>query len=127
MDTIAQFKKLIIIDLILAIVMLITASLSPEEYYNFMVDTLVIISETTMLLIAAILTFLYFISLYLCYKFNSLGKNIYILTFVSMLILALFMDYASTGLEYSLTSLGGAVSGVIIYMMIYTEIKDKFT
>ena len=127
MDTIAQFKKLIILDLILTIVMIITGFFSPEEYTNFMLDRLVIINETTMLLIAAILTFLYFISLYLCYKFNSLGKNIYILTFVSALILTLFMDYASTGLEISLTSLGGAVSGVIIYMMIYTEIKDKFT
>ena len=127
MDTIAQFKKLIIIDLILSIMMIIAASLSPQEYANFMMDTLVIISETTMLVIVAILTFLYFISLYLCYKFNSLGKNIYILTFVSTLFFVLFMDYASTGLEISLTSLGGAVSGVIIYMMIYTEIKDKFT
>tara|TARA_B100001057_G_scaffold213003_1_gene213348 strand:+ start:729 stop:1112 length:384 start_codon:yes stop_codon:yes gene_type:complete len=127
MDTIAQFKKIIILDLILTIVMIITGFFSPEEYTNFMLDTLVIINETTMLLIAAILTFLYFISLYLCYKFNSLGKNIYILTFVSTLFFVLFMDYASTGLEISLTSLGGAVSGVIIYMMIYTEIKDKFT
>jgi len=126
MEITNHFKKLIIIDLILAIVMLIAAVFSPQEYSDFTIDTLVIISETTWIVVAMILVFLYFISLYLCYKFNSLGKNIYIITFVSSLILTLFMDFAMTGLEYSLTVLGGVVTGMIIYMMLYTEIKDKF-
>ena len=127
MDTTNHFKKLIILDLIVIVVMFIASSFSPQEYIDFMMDTVVILSETTYLVISSILLFLYLISLYLCYKFNSLGKNIYIITFVSSLILMLFSDVAMTGLETSLTSLGGVVSGMIIYMMLYTDVKDKFT
>ena len=126
MNTINLFKNLIVIDLLIAIVMIITSLFTPEEYVNFTLNSIVLMSEITFSMFTLIFLFLYFVSLYLCYKFSSLGKNLYIITFVGTNLLLLFTDVAMTGLETSLTSLGGMLSGMIIYMLIFTDIKDRF-
>jgi len=126
MDTINIFKKLIVIDLLISVIMIITSLFSPEEYVNFTLNSIVLMSEITFGMFSLIFLFLHFVSLYLCYKFNSLGKNLYIITFVGANLLILFTDVAMTGLETSLTSIGGMLSGMIIYMLIFTDVKDRF-
>ena len=126
MDTINLFKKLIVIDLLIAVIMIIASLFSPEEYVNFTLNSIVLMSEITFGMFSLIFLFLYFVSLYLCYKFNSLGKNLYIITFVGGNLLLLFTDVAMTGLETSLMSLGGMLSGMIIYMLVFTDVKDRF-
>ena len=126
MDTINLFKKLIVIDLLITVIMIIASLFSPEEYVNFTFNSIVLMSEITFSMFSLIFVFLYFVSLYLCYKFNSLGKNLYIITFVGTNLLLLFTDVAMTGLETSLISLGGMLSGMIIYMLVFTDVKDRF-
>ena len=126
MDTINLFKKLIVIDLLITVIMIIASLFSPEEYVDFMLNSIVLMNEITFGMFSLIFLFLYFVSLYLCYKFNSLGKNLYIITFVGGNLLLFFTDVAMTGLETSLISFGGMLSGMIIYMLVFTDVKDRF-
>ena len=126
MDTTKFFKNLIIIDAILLGVMIILSAFEPVEYIDFMSESISLINSETYDAITLIALFLFIVSLVLSYKLKNLGRSLYLLSTIIMLLIMPIADVASTGLSYSIGSFGSMISGVIIYLMYFSEIKDKF-
>tara|TARA_Y100000389_G_C17057689_1_gene315846 strand:- start:78 stop:461 length:384 start_codon:yes stop_codon:yes gene_type:complete len=126
MDTVKFFKNLIIIDALLFVIIIILMLFEPIEYADFMAETSVIISDTTFSSVALIALLVYIVSLFFCYQLKSLGKSLYLLSFIIGAILGLFSDVALTGLAYTVENVGVLLSGMIIYVMYFSDIKDKF-
>ena len=108
---------------------MITQYVSPEEvtmetiFGNDMLDLFLVI------LILMILIF-HFISLYLLYKFKSIGRKIYVLTsvlFYGLIFVIPFQDILITDrFEYILESTTSILTGVILTMIYLTDIREKF-
>ena len=126
MDIIKFFKNLIIIDAILLGVMIILSAFEPVEYIDFMSQSISLINSETYDAITFIALFLFIVSLFLSYKLKNLGRSLYLLSTIIMHLIMPITDVASTGLSYSIGSFGSMMSGVIIYLMYFSEIKDKF-
>lgn len=126
MDTTKFFKNLIIIDAILLGVMIILSAFEPVEYIDFMSESISLINTETFDAITFIALFLFIVSLFLSYKLKNLGRSLYLLSTIIMLLIMPISDVASTGLSYSIGSFGSMISGVLIYLMYFSEIKDKF-
>ena len=126
MDIIKFFKNLIIIDAILLGVMIILSAFEPVEYIDFMSESISLINSETYDAITFIALFLFIVSLFLSYKLKNLGRSLYLLSTIIMLLIMPISDVALTGLSYSIGSFGSMISGVIIYLMYFSEIKDKF-
>lgn len=124
--TINIFKNLIIIDALFFISLVILSFGEPVEYTDFMAQTLVVISEETFGSIALIFLIVYIASIFFCYKLKSLGKTLYLLSIIVGTILGLFSDVAYTGLIYTVENVGIMLSGTIIYLMYFSDIKNKF-
>ena len=126
MDIIKFFKNLIIIDAILLGVMIILSAFEPVEYIDFMSQSISLINSETYDAITFIALFLFIVSLFLSYKLKNLGRSLYLLSTIIILLIMPISDVALTGLSYSIGSFGSMMSGVIIYLMYFSEIKDKF-
>ena len=126
MDTTKFFKNLIMIDAILLGVMIILSAFEPVEYIDFMSESISLINTETFDAITFIALFLFIVSLFLSYKLKNLGRSLYLLSTIIMLLIMPISDVASTGLSYSIGSFGSMISGVLIYLMYFSEIKDKF-
>ena len=69
----------------------------------------------------------HFFSLYLLYKFKSIGKQIYVYSLVIIIIfLLLFFHDISSGPMYVIDLIGTILSGIILSFLYFTPIKDKF-
>ena len=126
MDTTKFFKNLLIIQAIFFGIVTILSVLEPIEYINFMTESISLINSETYAAISLIILFLFIVSLYLSYRLSSLGRNLYLSSTILTFLILPISDVAFTGLTYSAVSLSSMLSGVIIYLMFFTEIKDKF-
>ena len=120
------FKRIIILDFIAAFILpffggIIEESLypSPEEINFGSIEILVLI-----------LTILYCVNLYFLYTFKPIGKTLYIpllcigygmTFFVPLELLSMPNHY-----WYFLATAGPILSGIIISMIYFTDIKEKF-
>jgi len=128
------FKRIILLDVLIEVSLplfggMITQYVSPEEvtmetiFGNDMLDLFLVI------LILMILIF-HFISLYLLYKFKSIGRKIYVLTsvlFYGLIFVIPLQDILITDrFEYILESTTSILTGVILTMIYLTDIRKKF-
>jgi len=128
------FKRIILLDVLIEVSLplfggMITQYVSPEEvtmetiFGNDMLDLFLVI------LILMILIF-HFISLYLLYKFKSIGRKIYVLTsvlFYGLIFVIPLQDILITDrFEYILESTTSILTGVILTMIYLTDIREKF-
>jgi len=128
------FKRIILLDVLIEVSLplfggMITQYVSPEEvtmetiFGNDMLDLFLVI------LILMILIF-HFISLYLLYKFKSIGRKIYVLTsvlFYGLIFVIPLQDILITDrFEYILESTTSILTGVILAMIYLTDIREKF-
>ena len=78
-------------------------------------------------IIAILAIALYFLNLYLLYKFKNIGKQMYLFLFILGLVLVLLMGInASDPIFYLLDGLGWACSGAILIFLYFTPIKKEF-
>ena len=118
------FKRLILLDLLLIILVIATIFFESEEVFEF--------NETVpipdfFLLIYGIWSLAYFVNLFLLYKFKSIGKQIYLILFIVVVILNLILPpHAADSLLYVLDGLGWANSGAILVFLYFTPIKKEF-
>ena len=71
----------------------------------------------------------YFISLFMLYKFKPIGKKLFVSTFVLSIVIILFepVDYSNYNPVISaLENLLFVVDGIILAMLYFTSIKEKF-
>ena len=91
-------------------------------------------TETTTLEYSSILVLvIYFINLYLLYKFKPIGKTLFIPVFFLVGFFDFFVSYESffltPGYEHIgrlLTGIDYMLIGMIIALLYFTDIKDKF-
>ena len=119
------FKRLILLDLSLLILIFISAFFESEIVIAFNEG----ISQSNDMLgvIALVFLVLYLVNLYLLYKFKNIGKQMYLFLFILGSILVLLMGIgAYDPIFYLLDGLGWANSGAILVFLYFTPIKKEF-
>ena len=119
------FKKLVLLDLLLIILLISTLFFENETIASFNEH----VDQTTDMfgLVALIWLVIWLVSLYFLYKFKKNGKQLYFFTFVFAIILSLLMGAsAQSSISYVLDGLGWANSGAILALLYFSPIKKEF-
>ena len=122
------FKRLILLDLSLLILMIIAVFYESEVVVAFN-ESINPSSDISNMLdwIALIILVLFLVNLYLLYKFKSIGKQMYLFLFIIGSILSLLMGInAADPILYLLDGFGWACSGAILVFLYFTPIKKEF-
>ena len=120
------FKRLILLDLLLIILLVVSVFFESEEVADFNKYFESEFSDS-LLIIFGILMLIYLINLFLLYKFKSIGKQIYFILFIVFIVLSLLLPPTATdSLLYTLEGLGMANSGAILVFLYFSPIKKEF-
>ena len=120
------FKRLILLDLLLIILMVVAFAFESTEVADF---NKYFESEfsNSLLIIGGILMLIYLINLFLLYKFKSIGKQIYIILFIVLLVLSLLSPpNAMDSWLHVIDGLGWATEGAILILLYFSPIKKEF-
>ena len=120
------FKRLVLADLALSILILVTAFFyESEQVINFN-DNYFIMSDS-MAIIYLIISVVWLVNLYFLYNFKKIGKQIFIFLFVITLILILPAgSMAIDATYYVLDYLGATINGAMLVFLYFTPIKKEF-
>ena len=118
------FRRLILLDLSLIILIIIGAFFESETVLKF--NEITTFSDS-LLLIVLVWLLAYFVNLFLLYKFKSIGKQIYLILFIVLMVLSLLSPpNAMDSWLYVLDGLGMANSGAILVLLYFSPIKKEF-
>ena len=122
------FKRLILLDLSLMVLIFISAFFESEIVVAFNEGINQSNNMNDMLgVIALVFLILYLANLYLLYKFKNIGKQMYLFLFSLGSILVLLMGIgAYDPVSYLLDGLSWANSGAILVFLYFTPIKKEF-
>ena len=120
------FKRLILLDLLLIVLIIASFFLQSAEVADFNKYFENDFSNN-LLIVFGIGYLIYIINLFLLYKFKRIGKQIYLVLFIVFVILNLILPpHATDSLLYVLDGLGWANSGAILVFLYFTPIKKEF-
>ena len=120
------FKRLILLDLSLIILIIVAVFFESKEVADFNMYFENDYSNA-LLIIFGIGLLIYLINLFLLYKFKSIGKQIYLILFIVLLVLSLLSPpNAVDSWLYVLDGLGMATSGAILVLLYFSPIKKEF-
>ena len=120
------FKRLVLLDLLLTILIIPAVAFESTEVVDFNKYFESELSNS-LLIIGAILYLVYFINLFLLYKFKSIGKQIYFIFFILIVVLSLLLPPSATdSWFYVIDGLGWANSGAILVFLYFSPIKKEF-
>ena len=126
MDLKRIFKRLILLDLLLIVLIIASVFFESAEVIDFNAYFENDYSNA-LLIIYGIGLLIYLINLLLLYKFKSIGKQIYLILFIVFTVLILLSPpNAMDPLLYVLDGLGMANSGAILVFLYFTPIKKEF-
>jgi len=118
------FKRLVLLDFLIILVIFSAAFFESKEVLNF--NENIPISDSLLMLFGVWLVGT-FVSLYLLYNFKELGKPMYLMLFISELVLSLIMGpLASDAWMFVLEAIRFAISGALIFTLYFTLIKKEF-
>ena len=118
------FKRLILLDFLIILTIIPTMFFESEEVLNFNENFLI---SDSLLILTGIWLLAVLISFYLLYNFKELGKPMYLVLFISELVLSLIMGpLASDAWIFVLEAIRFAISGAIIFTLYFTPIKKEF-
>ena len=120
------FKRLILLDLLLIILLVVSVFFESEEVADF---NKYFESEfsNSLLIIGGILYLIYLINLFLLYKFKSIGKQMYLILFILLIVLTLLSPQSAMDpWLYVIDGLGWANSGAILILLYFSPIKKEF-
>ena len=119
------FKRLILANVFLAIVLIIAAWNVNSQIVLEFNDNFELQDELFFLILFWIIA--YFVSCYLLYNFKKFGRQLFLIVFIlGYLISFLSGPIAFDQLTYVLDSLGTAVNGALLVMLYFTPISKKF-
>ena len=119
------FKRLVLLDLSLIILLFVSVFFESEEVLRFN-ESLNPISNM-ILTLSGIFLLVYLINLFLLYRFISIGKQMYLIVFVLSIILSLIVGVgAADPWSYVIDGLGWSVSGAILVLLYFSPIKKEF-
>ncbi len=120
------FKRLILLDLLLIVLIIASVFFESAEVTDFNTYFENDYSNA-LLIIYGIGLLIYLINLFLLYKFKRIGKQIYLVLFIVFVILNLILPpHATDSLLYVLDGLGMANSGAILVLLYFSPIKKEF-
>ena len=120
------FKRLILLDLLLIVLIIASFFLESAEVADFNRYFENDFSNN-LLIVFGIGYLIYIINLFLLYKFKRIGKQIYLILFIVLVILNLILPpHATDSLLYVLDGLSWANSGAILVFLYFTPIKKEF-
>ena len=124
------FKRLILIDFGVLILIVISSMYQPLEITNInetLNDGFLSNFEYISRIFSLGLFFLYLITLNLLYRFISYGKPLYLF----LIIIGILFNYLNGSVIYTsfgglLDQIGGIISGAILILLYYSPIKNNF-
>ena len=120
------FKRLILLDLLLIILMVVAVffeSAEVEDFNKYFESEF----SNSLLIIFGILMLIYLINLFLLYRFISIGKQMYLIVFVLIIILSLIVGAGAVDpWLYVIDGLGWSVSGALLILLYFSPIKKEF-
>ena len=120
------FKRLILLDLLLCILIITSVFFESTEVTDFNRYFENDFSNS-LLVVFGIGFLIYLINLFLLYKFKRIGKQIYLILFIVFMVLILLSPpSAMDPLLYVLDGLGMANSGAILVLLYFSPIKKEF-
>ena len=120
------FKRLILLDLLLILLIVASVFFESKEVTDFNTYFENDYSNA-LLIIYGIGLLIYLINLFLLYKFKSIGKQIYLILFIVLMVLSLLSPpNAMDSWLYVLDGLGMANSGAILVLLYFSPIKKEF-
>jgi len=128
------FKNLIIILLALIVLLTISVFYQSDAIKDFnenatygIFDRMGELGLLLGFLIEVIISVLYFISLFLLYRFKPFGKKLFVYVFIISTIIGFFTGaLASNAFGQNLSMLIVTLDGAIITFLYFTPIKEKF-
>ena len=126
MDLKRIFKRVILLDLLLIVLIIASVFFDSAEgsHFNTYFEN---DYSNALLIIYGIGLLIYLINLFLLYKFKSIGKQIYLILFIVILVLSLLSPpNAMDSWLYVLDGLGMANSGAILVLLYFSPIKKEF-
>ena len=119
------FKRLVLLDLFLLILIIVSVFFESEEVLRFN-ESLNPISNM-ILTLSGIFLLVYLINLFLLYRFISIGKQMYLIVFVLGIILSLIVGASAVDpWLYVIDGLGWSVSGALLILLYFSPIKKEF-
>ena len=126
MDLKTIFKRVILLDLLIMVLIIASVFIESAEVTDFNTYFENDYSNA-LLIIYGIGLLIYLINLFLLYKFKSIGKQIYLILFIVFMVLILLSaPNAMDPLTYVLDGLGMANSGAILVFLYFTPVKKAF-
>ena len=120
------FKKLVLLNLIILLFIIGSAftNMGSQEVISFN-------NSVPPNIIIGILILIWFVVLlintYMLYTFKRYGKQLFLILFVAAILLILFSGpIAFDPIIYVLDSLSMAITGAILYILYFTQIKKEF-
>ena len=118
------FKRLILLDFSLFVLVIIGFSFESEVVIKF---NEIIPMPDFFILIAVIWLLAYFVNLLLLYKFKSIGKQMYLFIYIiGFVIVLLAGPNASDPWLYVLDGIEMSVAGALLVLLYFTPIKKEF-
>jgi len=126
MDLKTIFKRVILLDLLLMVLIIASVFMESAEVVDFN-RYFENDYSNALLIISGIGILIYLINLLLLYKFKNIGKQIYLILFIVFTVLILLSPpVAMDPLLYALDGLAWANSGAILVFLYFTPIKKEF-
>ena len=120
------FKRLILLDFLLIILVVSSIAFESAEVTDFN-KYFENDYSNSLLTVAGILYLVYIVNLFFLYKFKRIGKQIYFILWIVLIILSLLLPpFASDSWSYVIDGLGWANSGAILVLIYFTPIKKEF-
>ena len=120
------FKRLILLDFLLIILVVSSIAFESAEVTDFNMYFENDFSNS-LLTVAGILYLVYIVNLFFLYKFKRIGKQIYFILWIVLIILSLLLPpFASDSWSYVIDGLSWANSGAILVLLYFTPIKKEF-
>ena len=120
------FKRLILLDFLLIILVVSSIAFESAEVTDFN-KYFENDYSNSLLIVAGILYLVYIVNLFFLYKFKRIGKQIYFILWIVLIILSLLLPpFASDSWSYVIDGLSWANSGAILVLLYFTTIKKEF-
>ena len=120
------FKRLILLDLLLIILLVVSVFFESEEVADFNKYFESEFSDS-LLIIFGILMLIYLINLFLLYRFISIGKQMYLFIYIVGFVISLLGGpIALDSWVYALDGIEMSVAGALLVLLYFSPIKKEF-
>ena len=120
------FKKLIIYNFLIFIVTIIYVFFFQSKQVENINEYLFENYSTFEMILIVIFIFIHLVSFYFLFIFKKIGTTLFTLSLVGVLILTLFQPVVFDGIEYTLDTISNILSGGILILMYFTNLKKEF-